>query len=479
MSATPPPVPTAPAPPPAAPEGTTVADPRRVIANMTAKGMSLVVEKGAQLALPLVGAPALGVVAFGRYSYAASVTTLFAFGTDLGLTLWTTRALARDPAHAPDVLATSFRLRLMATLPYVVCIGAIAWALGPGHARLAMLAMGAAALARALLDHARAMFRAHEEIGFEGKLNAVTAILASGLGLGGLLVTRRGLPALALGVMAGTIAGGVYGVALFRRRHGRWLGHGAFVPALARRMLRESLPFWLAGLFALGYSRGDVVLLHHFAGEAEVGAYRAAGQLFEVTKNLPLLVLTALFPQLARDFRTSRARLARLEDLITVGLLGAGVVVAGVLALVAGPIAHGIFGPEFARTVPALRILSLALPLLFLNFGLTHFLVARDLGVLNLLFSGLMVVVSLIANVIMAPRWGSAGAAWATLATEASLSLCCVQAMVKVRREDRRAAAPTGASAAGATAAAAESKTDARPDEDPGSGGSGPPRSGG
>ncbi|HEY8924970.1 MAG TPA: oligosaccharide flippase family protein [Polyangia bacterium] len=448
MSATPPPVPIPPAGPPNPPllEGSTLADPRRVAANIAAKALSLVVEKGAQLALPLVGAPMLGVVEFGRYSYAASVSTLFAFGTDLGLTLWTTRALARDPAHAPDVLATSFRLRLMATLPYLVCVAAVALALGPGHARVAMLALGVASLARALLDHARAMFRAHEEIGLEGRLNAVTAVLASGLGLGALLLTKRGLPALALGVMGGTVAGGGYGVALFRRRHGRWLGHGKFERALAGRMLREALPFWLAGLFALGYSRGDVVILRHFAGEAEVGAYRAAGQLFEVTKNLPLLVLTALFPQLARDFRTSRERLARVEDLIVAGLLVAGVLVAAILALGAGPVVRGVFGPEFARTVPALRILSLALPLLFLNFGLTHFLVARDLGVLNLLFSGLMVVVSLIANLVLAPRLGSTGAAWATLATEASLALCCVQAMRKLRRADRLAAAARAAS---------------------------------
>ena len=438
MTATPPPalLPTHPASAP----GATFADPRRVFANIAAKGLSLVVEKAAQLALLLVGAPALGVVAFGRYSYAASVSALFAFGTDLGLTLWTTRSLARDPAHAPEVLGTSFRLRLCATLPYFVAIAAVAMALGPGDARLSMLALGVAALGRALLDHARAMFRAHEEIGNEGKLNAVTAVLATGAGLGALKATGSGLPALAFGVMTGSLVGAAYGVVLFRRRHGRWMGHGAFEPALARRMLREALPFWLAGLFALGYSRGDVVILRVFAGEAEVGAYRAAGQLFEVTKNLPLLVLTALFPQLARDFRSSRARLARMEELLVAGLLGAGVVVALALALVAGPVARGVFGPEFARTVPALRILALALPLLFLNFGLTHFLVARDLGVLNLIFSGLMLAVSLLANLVLAPRFGSTGAAWATVATEASLSICCVRALRRVRREDRAGA---------------------------------------
>ena len=48
-----------------------------------------------------------------------------------------------------------------------------------------------------------------------------------------------------------------YGYALFRRRSGH-VSAGAYDPALARAMLRDSLPFWLAGLFSLAYSRGDV-----------------------------------------------------------------------------------------------------------------------------------------------------------------------------------------------------------------------------
>jgi O-antigen/teichoic acid export membrane protein len=409
------------------------ADLRRALRNMAAKAGSLVVERGAQLAL-LLAAPMLGVVSFGRFSYATGVTAVLAFGTDLGLTLWTTRALAREPALSERVMGTAFRLRLYAMPPYFVCLAAIAIALGPGEARAALLPIGVASLARVFLDHARAVFRAHERIADEGKVNALVASLATAGGLAALAITHRGLPALAIGMMVGTLAGTVYGFALLGRVYGRWTGK--LDRALARRMLGESLPFLLAGLFALAYSRGDVVVVRALTNDATVGAYRAAGQLYEVAKNVPAVVMVAMFPQLARSFMLARARLRRAERSVSLALLAAGALAGLVLALAGGLVARRIFGPEFARTLPVLYVLSAALPLVFVNCGLTHFLVARDLGVLNLIFSGAMVLVNYGANLWFARRMGAPGAAWSMLITEAALFVCCAIALRGARRGD-------------------------------------------
>jgi len=80
--------------------------------------------------------------------------------------------------------------------------------------------------------------------------------------------------------------------------------------------------------------------------------------------------------------------------------------------------------------------LALALPIVFVNSALTHFLVARDLGVLNLIFAGVMVPINLVANLILSRRLGAPGAAWSTLITEAALFLCCAVALRSARRDD-------------------------------------------
>jgi O-antigen/teichoic acid export membrane protein len=416
---------------------TAIAAPGRVFANMFAKGTSFAIEKGAQLVMVVVAGRELGAAAFGRFSFASSLAAVLAFATDLGLTIWTTRALARQPETSRPVLGTGLRLRLGASAVVMLAFAGVALAVDDRALAVAVLALGAAGLARGLCDHARAVFRAHERLGDEGKLNAVIAMLGMGGGIVGLLVGARGLGALSLGILAGTLAGAVYGFLLLGRNYGPWAGPADW--ALARRMVREAAPFWLAGAFTLVYARADVLLLRPLSTDAEVGAYRVAGQLVEVVKQLPVLLMTATFPQLARAFNESRAGLARVERAIALLLAGGGLVVGAGLLAAAGPVVGLLFGPEFARTVPALRMMAVAVPLLYVNCGILHFFVARDRGTLNMAFAGAMVVVNVAANLALDGRLGAVGAAAALTLTEAALLICCLIGLRRVRREDAAA----------------------------------------
>jgi O-antigen/teichoic acid export membrane protein len=413
---------------------TAIAAPRQVVANMFAKGTAFLVEKGAQLALIFVVGHELGEAGFGRFSYAVNLAVLLAFVTDLGLTTWTTRALAREPELAPAVLGTGLRLRLLAAIPVAIALGSVSLTVGDRGYATAVLALGAAYLARGFCDHGRAVFRAHERLGDEGRVNVAIALLGTAGGVTGLLVGAGGLAALALGILAGTLAGACYGFVLLGRNYGAWAGPADWT--LARRMLREGAPFWLAGGFTLVYARADVLLLEPLSSYAEVGAYRAARQLIEVAQQLPFLLMTATFPQLARAFQESRQSLARVERQIAMLLLVGGLVVGGGLALAAEPIVTLGFGAGFGRTVPALRALALAVPPIFVNCGLLYFFVARDRGTLNMALAAVAALINVGANFVLDRRLGALGAATSTVITEAVLLACCLYALRVVRRED-------------------------------------------
>ena len=410
-----------------------IEQPRRVVANMAAKGTAFAVEKGAQLAMVIVAGRTLGEARFGRFAFASSLAVVLAFATDLGLTIWTTRALARRGEATGPLLATGLRMRLAASAVVMAAFAGVALAVEDRGLAVAVLALGAAALARGLCDHARAVFRANERLGDEGKLNTAIAVLGMGGGIAGLLAGAGGIAALALGILVGTLAGAAYGFLLLGRNYGPWAGPADWT--LARRMLREAAPFYLAGAFTLVYARADVLLLKLRSFDTEVGAYRAAGQLVEVVKQLPVLLMTATFPQLARGFHESRAALIRTERVIMGLLLGSGVLLGAALALAADPIIMLPFGADFGRAVPALRTLALAVPLQFVNCGVLHFFIARDRGGLNMAFAAAMVVVNGGTNLALDGVLGAVGAAAATVVTEAALLACCLYALGVLRRE--------------------------------------------
>jgi len=410
-----------------------IEQPRRVVANTAAKGTAFAVEKGAQLAMVIVAGRTLGEARFGRFAFASSLAVVLAFATDLGLTIWTTRALARRGEATGPLLATGLRMRLAASAVVMAAFVGVALAVEDRGLAVAVLALGAAALARGLCDHARAVFRANERLGDEGKLNTAIAVLGMGGGIAGLLAGAGGIAALALGILAGTLAGAAYGFLLLGRNYGPWAGPADWT--LARRMLREAAPFYLAGAFTLVYARADVLLLKLRSFDTEVGAYRAAGQLVEVVKQLPVLLITATFPQLARGFHESRAALIRTERAIMGLLLGSGVLLGAALALAADPIIMLPFGADFGRAVPALRTLALAVPLQFVNCGVLHFFIARDRGGLNMAFAAAMVVVNGGTNLALDGVLGAVGAAAATVVTEAALLACCLYALGVLRRE--------------------------------------------
>jgi PST family polysaccharide transporter len=402
-------------------------DGRTALGNVLVKALSVPVEKGCRLLLMVVAAPILGAAAFGSYQFAFATTTMLALGTDLGMGVWTTRALARDRTRAPVIVATAVRLRLLASVPYLLLVALVAALAGPGDTRRALALLGLAALVNAFVDYLLAIFRGFERLSDEAHLNVARALLLATGGLGGLAI-HRSVGALGAGLFVGMVGSGLYGLRLLKRGYGLDADTGKFDRQLWRAAAGEALPLWLATLFSLLYFKGDVVILKAFAGNAEVGAYSAAYKIFEGLMIVPSVVLAATFPPLARA-QGDAERQRRWEVALAALLLTLGMAVAFGVYFTSDRAVALIYGAGFVRAGPSLRVLALALPILFLNYGLTHFLIARDLERRNLLFAGLMLVVNVIANLLLIPRFAGPGAAGATLVTEVALTICCAVAL--------------------------------------------------
>jgi O-antigen/teichoic acid export membrane protein len=413
-------------------------DLRHALRSLPFKGLSLALERACGLGVVLLSAPRLGEAAFGRFAFASAVTAMLAFGTDLGLGLWTTRTLARHDelhdGHPSQVVRVALAIRSAAALPYSLAIaGVIVFVARPGE-RLAIALLGIAALLNAFVDQFAAVLRGCDRFADEARLNTTRALLTVGAG-GGAILARGTLVSLCGGlVFASAVAAITGAVSLLGRGLLRRPTRREPDRALAGRALRQSLPIWFAALLSLMYFKVDTLFVRSFSGDVELGAYNAAYRFFEGSMMLPSVLLSVAFPRLARaHFEPAAQR--RLEGQLGALLAASGVVVGTLFLAGSGPLVRLVFGPQFERAVASLRVLALGVPLVYLNFGLTHFVIARDLGRFMPWFSVVMLVLNVALDLALVPRGGGPGAAWATALSELALTACCLAALRWSRRE--------------------------------------------
>jgi O-antigen/teichoic acid export membrane protein len=113
--------------------------------------------------------------------------------------------------------------------------------------------------------------------------------------------------------------------------------------------------------------------------------------------------------------------LQRLYRRSLFGLGAVGIVAAALLYAAADALVPALYGRSYAAGSSVLRILAPAVPLLCVNFALTHFLVALGLSCWNLALSALYLMTNLGANLLLVPARGMYGAAVAKLLTEVVL----------------------------------------------------------
>lgn len=169
--------------------------------------------------------------------------------------------------------------------------------------------------------------------------------------------------------------------------------------------------------------RLDQGLLAHFRDAAEVGIYSLAVYVGEMLWLLP----GALTPLLvhssaasAQDLRRDRtaARAVRLGVLLTLGA-------ALPLYLAAPPLLALAGGGQYAASVPALRALLPGIVAFAAGVVLAGDFIGRGRPHWNTQASALTVAINLVAALVLIPRHGAVGAAWAS-----SLAYACGSAVM-------------------------------------------------
>ena len=352
----------------------------------------------------------VGVEKTGTYFLTLSLIVMFSVIADWGITSVVIRETAADKNKATAYLRQAMGLKVPLILFAVIAVISFSVLLGYETNVIKLVALATPILAAdALSVLFYGILRGLQDLRFEaigiffGQL--LTAILGALV-----LWMSPSLPFLMMALLFGSLWNVLYAGYQVARRLG-WL---ALLPRWnaqeMKKLLRISMAFGLAGVFVKIYSSVDTILLSLYKGQEAVGVYAVAYKFTYAFQFFPLAFVGALYPAMSSLATRNREALAKLFDRSM-----------WYMALLAVPITFGIastadlliatFYPNgYSESVTALQLLIFVLIFLFLDFPVGSLLNAAHKQAIKTAAMGLTMVINILLNVLLIPRYGVIGA---------------------------------------------------------------------
>lgn len=390
--------------------------------NTLAQFVGKVVSAGTMFLISVLIARSFGADGFGDFTKITTYIAFYYLLADFGLNA----VYLQKEQKSANNWSTLLELRLVGSL-FLMALSLVVLAFLPrgttqGYTelvRLGIILYSPTILFQALVSSANAVFQKHL------RYDLATVALAIGnlvsLVLVMLVVMYAPVNAGAVFSVAALLAGitVVAVTSLFFVKHfGPLRLSWHFQPL--RQLLIASLPLGLMLLFNQVYFRFDSFVITLSRSTVEVGIYGLAYKVFELPLVVPTFFMNAMYPLMLKVGRQEAAapnyELKRLIYPSLIFLLFVSGFMVGVFWLTAPLLT--LVRPEFAQSIPALRVLVLSLPFFFTTNLLLWVVVALEKQKILPFIYGLSMLLIIILDLRFIPAYGYLAAAWITVFTE-------------------------------------------------------------
>ena len=405
----------------------------KVAYNTLAQLISKFLSAGTTFAVSFFLARTYGPDSFGDFIKITTFVGLFFLATDFGLNAqW-----LKQKMPWRTLIATRLALALCFSVVALIAL----WLLPGGQTngytesvRMGIYIFLPAIFFQSLLTSANAVFQKslRYDLSTLALAAGVVVVLSSLLVLPGL-----GVPGVITGVLA--MLGGIVTTAfvslLLAKNMSTAHSYRPVMPSESVELFVLSIPLGLTLVFNVIYGHVDGIILAATRSTAEVGFYGFAYRIFELALAIPTFFMNAVYPLLL-------AALGRPERFLTLtkksllGLIAGSVAVTGLLWLTAPLLS--LIRPEFAASVPALRVLSLGLPIFFVSGFVMWALIALGNKRALVVVYGVGMLGNIALNLLLVPSYGYMAAAWITLVSEAAVLAATATLFARMVRHRNR-----------------------------------------
>ncbi len=364
----------------------------------------------------------LGPEQLGRMSYASAFVGLFAvFGT-LGLDAIVVRNIVNNPGKEKEYLGSTIILRFIGSSALLVFSMAGIMLLRPGEPMMYVFVVIIAGsyLVRSF-ETIDLWFQSQVKSKFIAQSRSLAFLITSALKVL-FVVTQQPLIAFVLMFLLDSIIAAVLLIFFYQKNGqisiGRWKARFKTM----KELLKDSWPLILSGVSVAIYMRIDQVMIGSMLGDADLGIYSVAVKLSEAWYFLPMIITSSVFPAILKARKKSRelylARMQKLYDVFT----WLTIPIAIITALLSPYIIGILFGDEFIQASLVLSILIFSGVFVFLGVASSKYLVSENQTKTSFYRTFIGLIINIVLNIILIPKYGITGSAIATLISYAFAS---------------------------------------------------------
>ena len=355
----------------------------------------------------------LGPDQFGLLSYAISFYGLFSAISVLGLESISIRELVKHPGSRDNILGSVFLLRMaggLATILFIALTLVISGEQIDISILILIISTSAIFQSFSVIDY---YFRAEVKAKYSVYVMTASVLFTSSLKIL-LIILKAPLIYFAI-VFSLEFFVAAAGFLLVYKHNKLKIINWKFEKGLAVNLLKDSWPLILSGLVVSVYMKIDQVMIKNMINSEEVGYYATAVRLSEAWYFIPVALTNSLFPAIVNAKNVSNKfyfnRMQKLYDI----LAWMAISIAIPISIFSKDIVNIIFGNEFQSAAPVLTIYIWAGVAVFLGVASSQYLITENFTRLSFFRTLIGMVFNIILNLVLIPKYGIIGAAYATL----------------------------------------------------------------
>jgi O-antigen/teichoic acid export membrane protein len=390
---------------------------QRIIKNVGVLVLGNIIHKIFTLVLFVYIARYLGDVGFGQYTFVIAFVNLFQIIIAFGFDLIIQREVARDKTQTSKYISNVVFMRLFFFIvAFVLIVISINLLNYPKDITNLVYLYSFFLLFHYLSQGFRSVFFGYEKMEYEFIIVVANRLFLVPLSI---LALIQGYSVLGLIIVliASEFLNLIISFFIFSKR----IETPKFEIDLevCRSLIQKASPFIFLSVFLSVYHNIDTVMLSKMQGDAATGLYNSAYRLLTSLLIIPFAFMGSVFPVMSRFYKESKDNLKQTFSHALRYLIIIALPIAMGTFLLSDRIIVRVYGGGFIEASIALQILVWGTALNFLNSALFNVLISmnKEKILTRILVSG--IILNVILNYALIPKYSFAGASFATVASEA------------------------------------------------------------